>query len=242
VRSSAFFAMSCAVHGAALTAALGYSVYAGARVAAAPPMVQVQMSEPSAPAAPREALQPDVVVEAVVEDEVVDHREVEEPVRDLPPPVAERDPFAAASPSLQRIAPRPATEPAAAAPATEQVTAAQATAAPAASDPTPTPTPAPAAAPQAWVEAVECADNEPPRYPESERLAGHEGTVVVTATIDALGAVLDVALRQPTRHAALNREALRAVRAWRFAPARLHGAAVPTTRSVAVEFRLVDGR
>jgi protein TonB len=222
VRSSAFFAMSCAVHGAALTAALGYSVYAGAMVAAAPPMVQVQMSEPSAPSAPREALQPDVVVEAVVASELVDHREVEEPVRDLPPPVAERDPFAVASPSLQRIAARPAT------------------AAPAASDPTPTP--APAAAPQAWVEAVECADNEPPQYPESERLAGHEGTVVVTATIDALGAVLDVALRQPTRHAALNREALRAVRTWRFAPARLHGAAVPTTRSVAVEFRLVGGR
>ena len=101
---------------------------------------------------------------------------------------------------------------------------------------------APAAAPQAWVEAVECADNEPPHYPESERLAGHEGTVVVAATIDAHGAVLDVALRQPTRHAALNREALRAVRAWRFAPARLHGAAVPTTRSIAVEFRLVGGR
>lgn len=223
--------MSCAVHGAALTAALGYSVYAGARVAAAPPMVQVQMSEPSAPSAPREALQPEVVVEAVVEVELVDHREVEEPVRDLPPPVAERDPFEAASPSLQRIAARPASEPAAAAPAI---------AAPAASEPTPVP--APAAAPQAWVEAVECADNEPPRYPESERLAGHEGTVVVTATIDALGAVLDVALRQPTRHAALNREALRAVRAWRFAPARLHGTAVPTTRSVAVEFRLVGGR
>lgn len=218
--------MSCAVHGAALTAALGYSVYAGARVAAAPPMVQVQMSEPSAPSMPREALQPDVVVEAVVAVELVDHREVEEPVRDLPPPVAESDPFAAPSPSLQRIAARPATP--------------AATAAPAASEPTPAP--APAAAPQAWVEAVECADNEPPRYPESERLAGHEGTVVVTATIDALGAVLDVALRQPTRHAALNREALRAVRAWRFAPARLHGAAVPTTRSVAVEFRLVGGR
>ena len=95
--------MSCAVHGAALTAALGYSVYAGAMVAAAPPMVQVQMSEPSAPSAPREALQPDVVVEAVVASELVDHREVEEPVRDLPPPVAERDPFAVASPSLQRF-------------------------------------------------------------------------------------------------------------------------------------------
>lgn len=218
--------MSCAVHGAALTAALGYSVYAGAMVAAAPPMVQVQMSEPSAPSAPREALQPDVVVEAVVASELVDHREVEEPVRDLPPPVAERDPFTPTSPSLQRIAARPPTP--------------AATAAPAASEPTPVP--APAAAPQAWVEAVECADNEPPQYPESERLAGHEGTVVVTATIDALGAVLDVALRQPTRHAALNREALRAVRAWRFAPARLHGTAVPTTRSVAVEFRLVGGR
>jgi len=224
--------MSCAVHGAALTAALGYSVYAGARVAAAPPMVQVQMSEPSAPSAPSEVLQPDVVVEAVVAVELVDHREVEEPVRDLTPPVAEHEQFAAASPSLQRIAPRPATA--------SQAASESAAASPAASEPTSAP--APAAAPQAWVEAVECADNEPPRYPESERLASHEGTVVVTATIDALGAVLDVALRQPSRHAALNREALRAVRAWRFAPARLHGAAVPTTRRVAVEFRLVGGR
>ncbi|MFN6145456.1 MAG: energy transducer TonB [Planctomycetota bacterium] len=233
MRSSAFFALSCAMHGVALTAALGYSAYAGAKIAAAPPLVQVQMSEPSAPSMPREVLPPDVVVEAVVAAEVVDHREVDDPLRELPPPAAEHVPFAVAPPpSLQRIAKRPSVAPTPPTPAAPPEPAPQ----------EPESASAPASAPHAWVEAVECADNEPPRYPESERLAGHEGTVVVTATIDALGAVLDVALRQPTRYAALNREALRAVRTWRFAPARSHGAAVPTTRSIAVEFRLVDGR
>lgn len=211
--------MSCAVHGAALTAALGYSAYAGATVAAAPPLVQVQASEPSAPSAPPETLPPDVVVEAVVFADRADHREVAEPVFEAMPPVGELEPIETIQPSLQRIA----APPTAAAPAPQAASA-------------------PAAAPQPWVEAVECADNEPPRYPESERLAGREGKVVVTVTIDARGEVLDVALRQPSRHAAFNREALRAVRAWRFIPARLHGAPAPTTRSIEVDFRLVVDR
>lgn len=217
MRSAAFLSLSCAVHGAAVTAALGLSAYTGSRVAAAPPLVEVQHSEPSAPSAAAAIELPDVVVEAVVEPVPIDPREVVESEPELAPAPSEREPLPAVRPPLlARIA----------APATPPPAAAQAAAS--------------AAAPQPWVEAVERADNEPPCYPEGERLAGHEGVVVVTATIDATGAVLDVALRQPARWPALNREALRVVGTWRFEPARLHGAPVATTRNVAVEFRLVD--
>lgn len=58
----------------------------------------------------------------------------------------------------------------------------------------------------------------PPRYPERARRAGVEGTVVVTFEIGADGRPLrrSLEVRESSGSAILDREALRAVRSWRF--------------------------
>ncbi len=215
MRPAAFLYLSCAVHGAAITAALGFSAYVGSRPSLTPPLVQVQATEPSAPSAAALDL-PAVVVEAVVHEPIAEVREVGEAAHEFAAPVAEaKATTPAPQPTLQRIARVPPP------PTVEEAPAA-----------------APASLPQAWVEARPAANNEPPRFPEAERLAGREDAVVVAITVDDRGEVLDVALRQPSRYAGFNREALRAARGWRFEPALRHGVAVTTTFDKRIEFRL----
>lgn len=215
-----FVLFSCLLHGAAVAAALGLGVHAGGRLRTPPPRVLVQTSVPSAPTVAAAPPEPTVVVEAVAEAPVVHEQVVDEPQRHGPAPVGELTPRSTPNPAtLQRVRPAPSPPELPADPV-----AAPAVLAPA----------------QPWVDAQRRADNEPPRYPEADRLAGREGTVVVTVTLDALGVVLDAALREPSPFPGLNREALRAVRAWRFEPARRDGVAVSTTTQVTVEFRLHD--
>lgn len=210
-----FVLFSCVLHAAAVATALGVGVYAGGRLPKAPPFVVIQASVASAPATAQALPEPTVVVEAVAELPTVQEPDLVEPERPMQAPVAELVPPPVDRPAtLQRV--RAVTPP-----AVPPVAAAH----------------VPARA-QPFVDAERRADNEPPRYPEADRLAGHEGTVVVTATVDALGVVLDVALRTPSPFPGLNREALRAVRGWRFEPARRHGEPVATTTDVTVEFRL----
>jgi protein TonB len=57
-----------------------------------------------------------------------------------------------------------------------------------------------------------------PRYPMDARRRGEEGTVVVEFTVDASGRVIAAEAKQPSPWASLNREALRAVRSWKFPP------------------------
>lgn len=228
MRPAAFVYLSCAVHGAAVTAALGFSAYVGSRAALTPPLVQVQPSEPSAPSAAAAMDLPPVVVEAVVDEPIA------EVVPELAAPVAE--PVAEAVAEAEANTPAP--QPPAPQPTLQRIVKAPPVAAAEPAAVADAPADAPAAPPQAWVEAKPAVANEPPRYPESERLAGREDTVVVAITVDERGAVLDVALRQPSRFAAFNREALRAARGWRFEPARHHGVAVPTTFDKRIEFRL----
>lgn len=99
------------------------------------------------------------------------------------------------------------------------------------------PPPAPASA---FVEASPRADNAPPEYPASDRAAGREGTVVVLASIDALGDVTDVTLATASPHPGLNRAALQAVRRWRFEPASRDGVPVAGRLELPIVFRLTD--
>ncbi|KAF0176757.1 MAG: TonB family protein [Limisphaerales bacterium] len=72
--------------------------------------------------------------------------------------------------------------------------------------------------------------NQPaPRYPDSARRAGQEGTVVVRFSVGADGRVLAAEPSSPSPWGALNREALRVVREqWRFkpGPVRLYEVAI----------------
>ena len=62
--------------------------------------------------------------------------------------------------------------------------------------------------------------NQPaPRYPDTARRAGQEGTVVIRFSVGADGRVLAAEPSSPSPWGALNREALRVVREqWHFKP------------------------
>lgn len=106
--------------------------------------------------------------------------------------------------------------------------------------PPPVPPPPALAPPSVEVVARPLATNAAPEYPARDRALGHEGTVVVAVRIDAQGVVAEATLLEPSPHPGLNRAALRAVLAWRFAPATLAGEPVEGRLDVPVVFRLQD--
>jgi TonB family protein len=104
---------------------------------------------------------------------------------------------------------RPAPQPTPVAPSTAPTTGA--------GKPIATPAPAPA------VQTLTFGEGEgtqpAPRYPDTARRAGQEGTVVIRFTVGADGRVLVAEPSAPSPWGALNREALRVVREqWRFKP------------------------
>lgn len=230
---------SCVLHGAVVTTALGFGIHAGRRLQAPVPVVQIERSLPSAPASATAIEPPAVVVEAHAPadlplesplEPLADVVEAASPVPDHAPLPTPR------SPSQERVrAPRRE----AGAPAPGQPPVTPPVTPPAQTEPNEAAASAAgAAAPD--VDAEPRADNEPPRYPEEARRRGLEGTVVVQVEVASDGLVLDVALHTPATGAELNREALRAVRRWRFEPARRAGVAVATTTLVTIVFRLQD--
>jgi periplasmic protein TonB len=78
--------------------------------------------------------------------------------------------------------------------------------------------------------------NLPPRYPAVARSARIEGTVILDATIDESGKVIDARVLRSTR--ALDDAAVEAVMRWRYAPARLRGVPVRVLLTVTVTFVL----
>ena len=65
-----------------------------------------------------------------------------------------------------------------------------------------------------------------PRYPESARRRGIEGTVLLKMRITAQGRVEDVQVVRSAGYPELDESAMEAVRRWRFEPARRNGAPV----------------
>jgi len=74
-----------------------------------------------------------------------------------------------------------------------------------------------------------------PVYTEAARKARLQGTVVLQATIDEGGNVIDVRVLKPLP-LGLDREAVSAVSQWKFTPALLHGRPVKVFFSVTVQF------
>ena len=75
-----------------------------------------------------------------------------------------------------------------------------------------------------------------PKYPPLARHAGIEGVVVLDATIDETGRVVDVRVLRSI--SALDRAAIEAVRKWRSAPVMVNGRAVPVLMTVTARFVL----
>lgn len=207
--------LSLVVHSVAIGAAVGLAVHAGGHKPP-PPRVEVTPTLASAPAAPPTQPVPPVEAEAAVADTQLLDVQVVEPIEPPTPPerASESLPRAVAAPTLQRVV--------AAAPVAEP----------------PVEVAPESAEPSATVEAVRCADNPPPNYPEHERRLGHEGVVVLVVRVGVDGLVTAIEVKSPSPYPGLDREAVRAVRRWRFEPAQRHGKPVVSDTDVTVEFQL----
>ena len=91
--------------------------------------------------------------------------------------------------------------------------------------------------------AVPCASaNRPPRYPRLARRLGYEGRVILEVEVLTDGSVGEVRVVEVTGHRVFAQAAMRAVREWRFAPARTGGRALTTRVMVPVRFRIEEAR
>ena len=78
----------------------------------------------------------------------------------------------------------------------------------------------------------------PPAFPAEARKARLSGTVLLLVQIDERGRPLSITLRQTSGHTILDTAALRAVRAWRFEPARRDGKPVDARLEIPIRFAL----
>jgi protein TonB len=81
----------------------------------------------------------------------------------------------------------------------------------------------------------------PVEYPAPAVSAGEEGTVLVTAEVDASGRAVDVKLSRSSGHADLDAAALRSITKWSFAPATNDGKPMAQEVILPVRFQLTRG-
>lgn len=77
-----------------------------------------------------------------------------------------------------------------------------------------------------------------PRYPESARRTGIEGTALLKFLVQADGGVAGVTIKRSSGHVDLDHAAVQAIRRWRFEPARRGHQAIAAWAVLPVEFRL----
>jgi protein TonB len=77
-----------------------------------------------------------------------------------------------------------------------------------------------------------------PRYPESARRQGVEGTVLLRVRVTEQGRVEAVQLERSAGHQDLDQAALKAVRHWRFEPARWGNQPMAVWVLIPVTFKL----
>ena len=80
--------------------------------------------------------------------------------------------------------------------------------------------------------------NPPPKYPAESRKLREEGVVLLKVSVTAAGSAADVQLQRSCGYARLDQAALRAVRRWEFKPARVGLTAVACVVEVPVRFGL----
>ncbi len=82
--------------------------------------------------------------------------------------------------------------------------------------------------------------NRPPDYPKLARRRGWQGTVVLEVDVDRDGRVQAVRVQAGSSHSLLDREAMEAVRKWRFTPGSKNGTPVVSKVLVPVHFVLEE--
>jgi protein TonB len=79
-----------------------------------------------------------------------------------------------------------------------------------------------------------------PTYPQDARKAGQEGVVVIRVLVGTDGSATDTSVFASSGYRSLDEAAARAVKRWRFSPARSGSLAVESYYDVRVTFRLAD--
>ncbi|MGE5235193.1 MAG: TonB family protein [Acidobacteriota bacterium] len=77
-----------------------------------------------------------------------------------------------------------------------------------------------------------------PGYPDAARVAHRQGIVLIKAIVDASGNVTEAHILADRVGFGAGESALRAVQAWRYEPATLHGRSVPVSLIITVVFAL----
>jgi periplasmic protein TonB len=85
-------------------------------------------------------------------------------------------------------------------------------------------------------------ENPPPGYPEMARQQGYEGIVLVSAEILADGRVGKTVISKSSGYAILDQTAIKAVRAWKFEPAKKSGAPCKTWAELPIKFVINDNK
>lgn len=169
------------------------------------------------------------------------------PTPEVLPPVAQPEPPAPVVDELAIKPPgKPKPLPVKTAPAPSPVKPAPPTPAPAkqaapVASPAPLVAPAPAPAPIKETAPLAYAaylNNPAPEYPAFAQRRGWQGTVQVRVQVSAAGLPGTVQLQTSSGHSVLDEAALRAVKRWRFVPAKRGEQAVSGWVSVPLEFRL----
>lgn len=82
--------------------------------------------------------------------------------------------------------------------------------------------------------------NPAPPYPYKARQNGWEGVVSLKVSVDRLGKPMKIDLEKSSGHDVLDQAAIKAVKTWRFSPAKLGDIVVESTVRVPIRFRLDD--
>ncbi len=81
-----------------------------------------------------------------------------------------------------------------------------------------------------------------PKYPRRAQQKGHEGQVIIDATVDATGTIQNITVHQSSGFESLDKSALRAVKRWRFKPFSINGKNIQAVIRVPVNFTLEKPR
>ncbi len=83
--------------------------------------------------------------------------------------------------------------------------------------------------------------NPKPPYPKEARKHRQEGLVILSVSLAANGCPLQITLARSSGYSLLDDAALRAVKEWKFVPARLGSSAIPSEVEVPIHFKLPGG-
>lgn len=80
--------------------------------------------------------------------------------------------------------------------------------------------------------------NPPPPYPRESRYNQEEGTVLLSVSLDSAGVVEAISIKETSRFNRLDEAAIKAVKSWKFKPAKVAGIGVSSSILVPVKFVL----